>query len=44
MYEYELMNVNTNERLFVWGDWMRELEHQGKNPAEWVELNCEYVD
>lgn len=46
MYEYELMNKSTKERIFVWGySWNDAMRRNPSiNENDWTCLHSEYVD
>lgn len=45
MYEYEIMNVKTNERDFIYGYNDHDAwERTSLNPADWKIINWEYID
>lgn len=45
MYEYELINIKTNEETILFGrDIAKAMEEARLNKEEWKVLRCEYVD
>ena len=45
MYEYELINIKTNEEAILFGrDIAKAMEKAGLNKEEWKVLRMEYVD
>lgn len=48
MYEYELMNVNTKERMFIWAygnaDMWNRFFAKSLDATEWDILHCDYID